>query len=161
MEFYKAGTSLDEGEKFCCQFTKDLYWQNIESDEKNYIVINCEDLNQAKKLDDFLWENISDIFLPHKICNDLDSPDAPILISFPGIKHPCNKNTYLINLNPKLPSNFQDFKSSYQLVIEDEQRVDFDINGNPKDRVCIYQNWLYLVPINSKENFTISSVRYI
>ena len=51
MEFYKAGTSLDEGEKFCCQFTKDLYWQNIESDEKNYIVINCEDLNQAKKLD--------------------------------------------------------------------------------------------------------------
>ena len=64
-------------------------------------------------------ENISDIFLPHKICNDLDSPDAPILISFPGIKHPCNKNTYLINLNPKLPSNFQDFKSSYQLVIED------------------------------------------
>ena len=118
MEFYKAGTSLDEGEKFCCQFTKDLYWQNIESDEKNYIVINCEDLNQAKKLDDFLWENISDIFLPHKICNDLDSPDAPILISFPGIKHPCNKNTYLINLNPKLPSNFQDFKSSYQLVID-------------------------------------------
>ena len=66
-----------------------------------------------------MWENISDIFLPHKICNDLDSPDAPILISFPGIKHPCNKNTYLINLNPKLPSNFQDFKSSYQLVIED------------------------------------------
>lgn len=50
MEFYKAGTSLDEGEKFCCQFTKDLYWQNIESDEKNYIVINCEDLNQAKKI---------------------------------------------------------------------------------------------------------------
>ena len=97
MEFYKAGTSLDEGEKFCCQFTKDLYWQNIESDEKNYIVINCEDLNQAKKLDDFLWENISDIFLPHKICNDLDSPDAPILISFPGIKHPCNKNTYSVS----------------------------------------------------------------
>ena len=66
MEFHKAGTSLDEGEKFCCQFTKDLYWKNIESDEKNYIVINCEDLNQAKKLDDFLWENISDIFLPQK-----------------------------------------------------------------------------------------------
>ena len=54
MEFYKAGTSLDEGEKFCCQFIKDLYWKNIESDEKNYIVINCEGLNQAKKLDDFL-----------------------------------------------------------------------------------------------------------
>ena len=31
---------------------------------------------------------------------------------------------------------------NYQLVIEDEQRVDFDINGNPNDRVCIYQNWL-------------------
>ena len=97
MEFYKAGTSLDEGD----------------------IVINCKDLNQAKKLDNFLWENISDIFLPHKICNDPDSPDAPILISFPGIKYRCDKSTYLINLNPKLPPNFQDFKSSYQLVIED------------------------------------------
>ena len=64
MEFYKAGTSLDEGEKFCCLFTKDLYWKSIKSEEKNYIVINCEDLNQAKKLDDFLWENISDIFIP-------------------------------------------------------------------------------------------------
>jgi len=48
---------------------------------------------------------------------------------------------------------------NYQLVIEDEQRVDFDINGNPKDRVCIYQNWLYLTPVNTRENF-VTNDRY-
>jgi hypothetical protein len=48
---------------------------------------------------------------------------------------------------------------NYQLVIEDEQRVDFDINGNPKDRVCIYQNWLYLTPVNARENF-VTNDRY-
>jgi hypothetical protein len=53
-----------------------------------------------------------------------------------------------------LNNNYNPTSYNYQLVIEDEQRVDFDINGNPQDRVCIYQNWLYLVPVNSKENFT-------
>ena len=43
---------------------------------------------------------------------------------------------------------------NYRLIVEDEQRVNFDINGNPNSRVCIYQNWLYLQPLNTKENFT-------
>ena len=43
---------------------------------------------------------------------------------------------------------------NYQLVVEDEQRVDFDFDGNPSSRVCILQNWLYLVPVNQRENFT-------
>ena len=53
-----------------------------------------------------------------------------------------------------LNNSYNPASYNYQLVIEDEQRVDFDINGDPKDRVCIYQNWLYLVPVNTKENFT-------
>ena len=52
-----------------------------------------------------------------------------------------------------LNNNYDPENYNYQLVIEDEQRVNFDINGNPKDRVCIYQNWLYLTPVNTKENF--------
>jgi hypothetical protein len=43
---------------------------------------------------------------------------------------------------------------NYQLVVEDEQRVDFDFDGSPKSRICILQNWLYLVPVNERENFT-------
>ena len=47
------------------------------------------------------------------------------------------------------PTNY-----SYELVVEDEQRVDFDIDGNPLYRVCIDQNWLYLTPLNEAENFS-------
>ena len=47
------------------------------------------------------------------------------------------------------PTNY-----SYRLVVEDEQRVDFDIDGNPLYRVCIDQNWLYLTPLNEAENFS-------
>ena len=53
-----------------------------------------------------------------------------------------------------LNSSYDPENYNYQLVIEDEQRVDLDIEGNLKDRVCIYQNWLYLTPVNTKENFT-------
>ena len=41
---------------------------------------------------------------------------------------------------------------NYQLVIEDEQRVDFDINGNPNDRVYISKLALSN-SVNTKENF--------
>lgn len=43
---------------------------------------------------------------------------------------------------------------TYQLQIEDQQRVNYDINGNPESRTCIYQDWLYLTPVDSRENFT-------
>ncbi|MDA9765784.1 S8 family serine peptidase [Gammaproteobacteria bacterium] len=58
-----------------------------------------------------------------------------------------------------LNNNYDPENYNYQLVIEDEQRVDFDIDGNPKDRVCIYQNWLYLTPVNTRENF-VTNDRY-
>ena len=51
-------------------------------------------------------------------------------------------------------NNYNPLTYNYQLVVEDEQRVNFDFNGNPSDRVCILQNWLYLTPVNQRENFT-------
>ena len=51
-------------------------------------------------------------------------------------------------------NNYNPSSYNYQLVVEDEQRVDFDFDGNPSSRVCILQNWLYLVPVNNRENFT-------
>jgi hypothetical protein len=51
-------------------------------------------------------------------------------------------------------NNYNPSTYNYQLVVEDEQRVDFDFDGNPSDRICILQNWLYLVPVNQRENFT-------
>ncbi|MDA9932513.1 cadherin-like domain-containing protein [Gammaproteobacteria bacterium] len=53
-------------------------------------------------------------------------------------------------------NNYNPSTYNYQLVVEDEQRVDFDFDGNPSSRICILQNWLYLVPVNQKENFTTS-----
>jgi hypothetical protein len=51
-------------------------------------------------------------------------------------------------------NNYNPLTYNYQLVVEDEQRVNFDFDGNPNDRVCILQNWLYLTPVNQRENFT-------
>ncbi|MDB2535350.1 Ig-like domain-containing protein, partial [Gammaproteobacteria bacterium] len=48
---------------------------------------------------------------------------------------------------------------NYILNTEDSQIVYYNVDGTPKDRTCIYQNWLYLIPKNSRENFT-SSDRY-
>ena len=51
-------------------------------------------------------------------------------------------------------NNYNPSTYNYQLVVEDEQRVDLDFDGNPDARMCILQNWLYLVPVNPRENFT-------
>jgi len=48
---------------------------------------------------------------------------------------------------------------NYILNTEDSQIVYYNVDGSPRDRTCIYQNWLYLKPKNSRENFT-SNDRY-
>jgi hypothetical protein len=48
---------------------------------------------------------------------------------------------------------------NYILNTEDSQIVYYNIDGSTRDRTCIYQNWLYLTPKNSRENFT-SNDRY-
>ena len=48
---------------------------------------------------------------------------------------------------------------NYILNTEDSQIVYYNVDGSPRDRTCIYQNWLYLTPKNSRENFT-SNDRY-
>ena len=48
---------------------------------------------------------------------------------------------------------------NYILNTEDSQIVYYNVDGTPKDRTCIYQNWLYLSPKNPRENFT-SNDRY-
>ena len=48
---------------------------------------------------------------------------------------------------------------NYILNTEDSQIVYYNVDGSPRDRTCIYQNWLYLTPKNSRDNFT-SNDRY-
>ena len=43
---------------------------------------------------------------------------------------------------------------NYILRIEDSSRINLDSNAQPKDRTCIYENWLYLTPKFDKPGFT-------
>jgi hypothetical protein len=87
----------------------------------------------------------------HYTCfNDLDNCTTSdiSLVSLRDASQRYTRTSSFINNNYN-PSTY-----NYQLVVEDEQRVDFDFDGNPSNRVCILQNWLYLTPVNQRENFT-------
>ena len=58
------------------------------------------------------------VFLAHKISNDAEIPSCPLEISYPGIKVKNDFST-LINLNPKLPPDYQDYETVFQIVIKD------------------------------------------
>ena len=47
---------------------------------------------------------------------------CPVEISYPGIKTSNNFST-LINLNPKLPPDYQDYETVYQIVVKDNSTL--------------------------------------
>ena len=85
---------------------------------QNKINLRCNDASQANELDQKLWDDLNEIFLAHKISNDAEIPSCPLEISYPGIKVKNDFST-LINLNPKLPPDYQDYDIVFQIVIKD------------------------------------------
>ena len=65
-----------------------------------------------------------------------------------------NASEHYFRTSSFLNNSYDPTTYSYILNIEDSQIVYYDVSGNPSYRTCIYQNWLYLTPVDSRENFT-------
>ncbi len=122
IDFLTAGQSEEIAMDFVCDLIGKLYLKSIKEDDPNTINLRCISASQAKIMDDLLWKIPEHLFIPHKLVNDKKSKECEIEISYPGTK--LNKNyDYLVNLNPQLPSNYLDFKETYQIVIKDESNL--------------------------------------
>tara|TARA_B100001027_G_scaffold47605_1_gene31304 strand:+ start:638 stop:1099 length:462 start_codon:yes stop_codon:yes gene_type:complete len=118
VSFIKAGDTEEKAIDLVCELTGEIIYKNFSSIESKKISIRCNNALQASILDDRLWGYPKNIYIPHKIITQKGLKDCDVLISYPGLKNE-EHFFYLINLNPQIPSNYSDFKKTYQIVITD------------------------------------------
>ena len=117
ISFISAGEDEKEAINFLIKFVEERFLE-LASTPENKINLRCNDASQASEIDQKLWEDLNDIFLAHKISNNAEMPSCPVEISYPGIKVKNDFST-LINFNPKLPPDYQDYNIVFQIVIKD------------------------------------------
>ena len=118
VNFLTAGQSEESALIFTCDLVGKLYLNSLKKDHIELINLRCFDANQAHAIDKLLWQIPENLFIPHKLINDKKNKECKVEISYPGTKAIKNYD-FLINLNPQLPSNYRDFRETYQIVIKD------------------------------------------
>ena len=116
-KFIASGSTFEEALKFSCKLTAKLYLGEEGFKRSNTIDIYCDNLKQAEKLEELLWEIPKEVLLPHQLAHKQDSVE-PIRIGYPGTKF-SNKSSSLINISPDMPISLDDYETYYQLVIMD------------------------------------------
>ena len=122
VNFLTAGQSEEVALRFACDLVGKLYLNSLKRDHTDMINLRCFDANQAHAVDKLLWQIPENLLIPHKLINDKDSKDFNVEISYPGTRTIKNYD-FLINLNPQLPSNYRDFRETYQIVIKDDSSL--------------------------------------
>ena len=107
---------------FTCDLVGKLYLNSLKKDHVELINLRCFDANQAHAINKLLWQIPENLFIPHKLINDKKSKECKVEISYPGTRAIKNYD-FLINLNPQLPSNYRDFRETYQIVIKDDSSL--------------------------------------
>ena len=116
-KFIASGSSFEEALKFSCELTAKLFLGEEGFKRSNTIDIYCDNLKQAEKLEELLWEIPKEVLLPHQLAHKQDTVE-PIRIGYPGTKF-SNKSSSLINISPDMPISLDDYETYYQLVIMD------------------------------------------
>ena len=122
VNFLTAGQSEESALIFTCDLVGKLYLNSLKNDHIELINLRCFDANQAHAIDKLLWQIPENLFIPHKLINDKKSKECKVEISYPGTRAIKNYD-FLINLNPQLPSNYRDFRETYQIVIKDDSSL--------------------------------------
>ena len=122
VNFLTAGQSEEVALRFACDLVGKLYLNSLKKDHIELINLRCFDANQAHAIDKLLWQIPENLFIPHKLINDKKSKECKVEISYPGTRVIKNYD-FLINLNPQLPSNYRDFRETYQIVIKDDSSL--------------------------------------
>ena len=122
VNFLTAGQSEESALVFTCDLVGKLYLNSLKKDHIELINLRCFDANQAHAIDKLLWQIPENLFIPHKLINDKKSKECKVEISYPGTRAIKNYD-FLINLNPQLPSNYRDFRETYQIVIKDDSSL--------------------------------------
>lgn len=80
------------------------------------VLIAVDHADEAKALDEFLWQSPEDSFLPHRQLGDPEQPDAAVEIA--PVEHSGEHRDVLINLSRRVPDYFSRFERLAEVVIQ-------------------------------------------
>ena len=115
VKFLAAGSTSEEAMSFICKLTFKLINENGANQK---IDIRCQNIDDAMKLDDHLWIEPKESFIPHNLSNNRTEKDI-VEIGYPGTKFSKINNKILINYSPSLPNQLSNYNEYLQIVIED------------------------------------------
>lgn len=77
------------------------------------LLIACESREQAQRLDEALWQNEQDAFVPHDLAGNTLNSGTPLELSWPGNRGDSTRDL-LINLQKQ----FVDFATDFHQVVD-------------------------------------------
>lgn len=83
------------------------------------ILVAVDTQEQAELLDDLLWSCKPESFLPHRLLQATDAPEAPIEITVG--ENVGEHHDVLINLSSKVPEQFSRFERLSEVVIQEPE----------------------------------------
>jgi len=95
----------------------------------NQVHIHTATLDEAKQLDEWLWNYEATSFLPHSLASHA-SGQREVIISHEPPAH--NERDVLINLDRAVPNFFSQFERVAEIVIQDEAAL-----------AALRNNWLF------------------
>jgi DNA polymerase III subunit chi len=92
-------------------------------EQKNKVLIACEDEHEVKKLDKFLWEYNAEKFIPHGTADQEHAEDQPILIT--DKQENLNLSSILICLSGTRLNDFSSFVKIFDIFegSEDQKQM--------------------------------------
>jgi len=106
-EGYNANSELNRYEALACELAA-KYWRLGKR-----VLIACENLQQAERLDEALWQRSPEQFVPHNLAGEGPKQGAPIELAWPE-RRGRSPHHLLINLLPQIA----DFVTVFQEVID-------------------------------------------
>lgn len=108
-------SELSAEEQKACELAGDLWRAG------KRVLISCETEQQALNLDEALWANDPDQFVPHNLSGEMTAFPTPIEISWAG-KRNAQRRDVLISLQSQLPEFISSFTQIIDFVPADETR---------------------------------------
>lgn len=119
---------LSTTEALACRLATE-YWRT-----GKWLLIACEDQNQAKRLDNALWEFEPYAFVPHNLIGEGPKLGAPVELLWRGLKSNSSRDILI-----SLDLQFSDFATTFSQIV-DFVPDDDDLKKLARDRYRAYRS---------------------
>lgn len=86
------------------------------------IVVMTESRAEAEALDEMMWTQPAESFLPHQLADEGPQPPAPVLITWPG--QSASHQDVLINLGASIPERINAYRRVIEVISSDDNTAE-------------------------------------